>query len=137
MRRPSDEFVMSWYEELAKPAWAPPAPVFGIVWSILYPIIIIAYGYVVYRVVRGEVPMTLLAPILINAAANVAFTPIQIGLRNLWLAEVDIIMVLVTIVWSMVAIRPHAQWAALALSPYLVWMMIATALQSSITWLDR
>lgn len=106
-------------------------------WSILYPIIIIAYGYVVYRVVRGEVPMTLLAPILINAAANVAFTPIQIGLRNLWLAEVDIIMVLVTIVWSMVAIRPHAQWAALALSPYLVWMMIATALQSSITWLDR
>ena len=128
---------MSWYEELAKPAWAPPAPVFGIVWSILYPNIIIAYGYVVYRVVRGEFPMTLLAPILINAAPNVAFTPIQIELRNLWLAEVDIIMVRVTIVWSIVAIRPHARWAALALSPYLVWVMIATALQSSITWLDR
>ena len=128
---------MSWYEELAKPAWAPPAPVFGIVWSILYPIIIVAYGYVVYRVIRGEFPVALLAPVLINIAANIAFTPIQFGLRNLWLAKLDIIVVLVTIVWSMVAIWPHARWAALALSPYLVWVMIATALQSSITWLNR
>jgi tryptophan-rich sensory protein len=29
------------------------------------------------------------------------------------------------------------RWVALALSPYLVWVMIATALQSSITWLNR
>ena len=128
---------MNWYEELAKPAWAPPAPVFGIVWSILYPIIIIAYGYVIYRVVRGEFPPALLLPILLNVVANVAFTPIQFGLRNLWLAEIDIIVVLATIIWSMIAIWPHARWASLALTPYLVWVMIATALQSSITWLNR
>jgi tryptophan-rich sensory protein len=28
-------------------------------------------------------------------------------------------------------------WASLALTPYLVWVMIATALQSSIPWLNR
>ena len=128
---------MSWYEELAKPAWAPPGPVFGIVWSILYPIIIVAYGYVIYRIARGEFPAALLVPILLNVVANVAFTPIQFGLRNLWLAELDIIIVLVTIVWSMIAIWPHARWASVALPPYLVWVMIATALQSSITWLNR
>jgi tryptophan-rich sensory protein len=128
---------MNWYEELAKPAWAPPAPVFGIVWSILYPIIIAAYGYVIYRVARGEFPSSLLIPILINIVANVAFTPIQFGLRNLWLAEADILLVLATIVWSMIAIWPHSRWASLALTPYLVWVMIATALQSSITWLNR
>ncbi len=128
---------MSWYEELAKPAWAPPAPVFGVVWSILYPIIIVAYGYVIYRVARGEFPAALLVPILLNVVSNVAFTPIQFGLRNLWLAELDIIVVLVTIVWSMIAIWPHARWASAALTPYLVWVMIATALQSSITWLNR
>lgn len=65
---------MDWYQELAKPAWAPPAPVFGIVWSILYPIIIVAYGYVIYRVARGEFPAALLVPILLNVVANVAFT---------------------------------------------------------------
>lgn len=128
---------MGWYEELLKPSWAPPAPVFGIVWSVLYPIIIVAFGYVTVRVVRGDYPATLLVPVLINVVANVAFTPIQFGLRNLWLAEVDIIVVLVTIVWSMIAIWPHSRWAALALTPYLVWVGIATALQTSITWLNR
>ncbi|MBN2247683.1 MAG: tryptophan-rich sensory protein [Coriobacteriia bacterium] len=128
---------MSWYEELAKPTWAPPAPVFGIVWSILYPIIIVAYGYVIYRIARGEFPTALLVPILLNVVSNIAFTPIQFGLRNLWLAELDIVVVLVTIVWSMIAIWPHTRWTSLALTPYLVWVMIATALQSSITWLNR
>ncbi len=28
-------------------------------------------------------------------------------------------------------------WALVVLTPYLVWVMIATALQSSVTWLDR
>ena len=129
--------LMSWYEELARPSWAPPAPVFGIVWSILYPIIIVAYGYVIYRVARGEYPASLLVPVLINIAANVAFTPIQFGMRNLLLAEVDILVVLATIVWSMVAIWPHARWASLAPTPYLIWVTIATALQTSITWLNR
>jgi tryptophan-rich sensory protein len=92
---------------------------------------------VIYRVVRGEFPASLLLPVLINIAANVAFTPIQFGLRNLILAEIDIVIVLATIVWSMMAIWPHSRWASLALTPYLVWVSIATALQTSITWLNR
>jgi tryptophan-rich sensory protein len=131
------EDAVSWYEGLVKPSWAPAAPVFGIVWSILYPIIIVAYGYVIYRVARGEYPPSLLLPVLLNVAANVAFTPIQFGLRNLVLAEIDIVIVLATIVWSMIAIWPHSRWASLALTPYLVWVSIATVLQTSITWLNR
>ena len=128
---------MSWYEQLAKPSWAPPASLFGTVWSILYPIIIVTFGYVIYRVVRGDIPTSVLVPIVINILANIAFTPIQFGLRNLVLAEIDIIIVLVTIVWSMVVIWPYAPIAALALAPYLVWVSIATVLQTSITYLNR
>ncbi len=89
---------MTWYEELAKPSWAPPPNLFGTVWSILYPIIILSFGYVIYRVVRGEIPASVLVPVAINIVANIAFTPIQFGLRSLVLAEIDIIIVLVTIV---------------------------------------
>ncbi|PKQ38326.1 MAG: tryptophan-rich sensory protein [Actinobacteria bacterium HGW-Actinobacteria-1] len=128
---------MDFYATLVKPSWAPAPPVFGIVWSILYPIIIAAFGYVIFKVVRGEYPAALLVPVLINIVSNVAFTPIQFGLRNLWLAEADIVIVLVTIVWSMIAIWPHSRLASLALSPYLVWVTIATALQTSITLLNR
>ncbi|HZL05129.1 MAG TPA: TspO/MBR family protein [Coriobacteriia bacterium] len=127
---------MSWYETLDKPSWAPPAATFGTVWSILYPIILVAYGFVIVQAVRGEMPRSVLWPVLINVAANAAFTPIQFGLRNLVLAEVDVIIVLATIVWSMIAIWPHARLAAIALVPYLAWVIIATALQTSITWLN-
>lgn len=128
---------MDFYAALIKPSWAPAPPVFGIVWSILYPIIIAAFGYVIFKVVRGEYPAALLVPVLINIVSNVAFTPIQFGLRNLWLAEADIVVVLVTIVWSMIVIWPHSRLASLALSPYLVWVTVATALQTSITLLNR
>lgn len=128
---------MDFYDALIKPAWAPAPPVFGVVWSILYPIIIGAYGFVIFKVARGEYPAMLLVPVLINIAANVAFTPIQFGLRNLWLAEADIVLVLVTIVWSVIAIWPHSRIASLALTPYLVWVTIATALQTSIALLNR
>jgi tryptophan-rich sensory protein len=128
---------MSWYETLTKPSWAPPASLFGTVWSILYPIILVAYGFVIVQAVRGEMPRSVLWPVLINLAANAAFTPIQFGLRNLVLAELDIIVVLVTIVWSMIAIWPHARLAAIALVPYLIWVSIATVLQTSITLLNR
>lgn len=128
---------MDFYEQLAKPAWAPQPSVFGVAWSVLYPIIILAYGYAIVQVVRGRWPTALLVPILINVVANVAFTPIQFGLRNLLLAEVDILVVLATAVWSIVAIWPHSRLVALALVPYAVWVSIATALQSSITWLNR
>lgn len=128
---------MDFYEQLAKPAWAPQPSVFGVVWSILYPVIILAYGCALVQVIRGRWPAALLAPILINVVANVAFTPIQFGLRNLLLAEVDILVVLGTAIWSIVAIWPHSAVVALALVPYAVWVSIATVLQTSITWLNR
>ncbi len=128
---------MPWYDTIAKPSWAPAAPVFGVVWSILYPIIFVAYGYVIFRIARGEIPTVVLTPIVVNLIANFAFTPIQFGLRNNLLAAIDIVIVLITIAWSMAAIWPHSPWAAVALGPYLVWVSIATVLQLSIVYLNR
>jgi len=90
-----------------------------------------------YRVVRGQAPPSLLVPIAINVASNLAFTPIQFGLRNLPLASVDIIIVLATIVWCMAAFWPYSRTASLALVPYLVWVSVASVLQFSITWMNR
>ncbi len=128
---------MSWYEEIAKPAWAPPAALFGTVWSVLYPIIFLVYGYVAYRALTGDIPKAVLIPIVINLVVNFAFTPIQFGLRNFELALVDIILTLLTIGWSMWAIWPFSWLASAALIPYLIWVCIATVLQFSITVMNR
>lgn len=128
---------MDWYASLAKPAWAPESWVFGAVWSVLYPIIAVTFAYVVFRVLKGDAPASVLIPIGINVITNLAFTPIMFGRRDLLLAEIDILVVLITIVWAMIALWPHARIASLALSPYLVWVGIATALQTSITLMNR
>jgi translocator protein len=128
---------MQWYDSLVKPAWTPAPGVIGTIWTILYPIILVVFGYMAYRIARGSVPWGVAIPIAVNMASNIAFTPIQFGLRNLPLASADILVVLGTIVWCMVVFWPYSRLAALGLAPYLVWVSTATVLQLSITWTNR
>ncbi len=128
---------LTWYDTLVKPSWPPAPGVIGTIWSVLYPIILVVFGYVAFRVFRGEMPKVLLVPIIINMVSNIAFTPIQFGLKNLPLATADILIVLVTIVWAMIAFWPVARIASLALIPYLAWVSTASVLQVSIMLANR
>jgi len=126
-----------WYQSLAKPRWAPPASAFGIAWSIIYPIIFVTFGWVFFQAFRREIPSIVVLPFALNLAFNFAFTPIQFGLRNNWLALADILAVIATLIWAVIAIWPHARWVAFAQIPYLGWGLYATALQVSITLMNR
>jgi len=127
---------MQWYRQLAKPEWTPEPATIGLIWQILYPVIIVTFGYVFVMAARRKIPLLVAVPFAINLIANLAFTPVQFGLRNLPLATADILVVLGTIVWMMIAIWPHARWVAFAQIPYLVWVGIATVLQVSITLMN-
>lgn len=126
-----------WYDSLVKPAWTPEPGTIGLVWQILYPIILVSFGYVFVQAVRGRLPWVVALPFVVNLVANLAFTPIQFGLRNLDLAALDIVVVWLTIPWMMVAIWNHHGWVAVAQVPYFVWVSIASVLQLSITWWNR
>ena len=125
-----------WYAQLAKPDWAPPAWLFGPVWSVLYVIIAISFGAVLYHAARGNLPKRVVLPFGINIVANALYSPIQFQLRNNELASIDILIVLATILWAMAAVWPHRKWIALAQIPYLAWVSFATALQLTITYLN-
>ena len=126
-----------WYDSLVKPAWTPEPGTIGLVWQILYPIILVSFGYVFVQAVRGRLPWVVALPFVVNLVANLAFTPIQFGLRNLDLAALDIVVVWLTIPWMMVAIWNHHGWVAVAQIPYFAWVSIASVLQLSITWWNR
>ncbi len=75
-------------------------------------------------------------PFILNLIFNFVFTPLQFGLRNNILAAIDVILVLLTLIWSLVRIRPFLTWVALVNLPYLLWVSFATVLQLTITWLN-
>ncbi len=126
----------TWYATLIKPSWAPPSWLFGPVWSVLYTIIFITYGYVLYQVITGKLPRIVALPFVLNLFFNALFTPIQFGLQNNLLATIDIFLVLGTLIWALIIIYPHVRWVALLNIPYLLWVSFATVLQLTITYLN-
>ena len=67
---------------------------------------------------------------------NLLFTPIQFGLKNNFLAAINIILVLLTIIWFMVSVYKKDKRVALWNIPYLLWVSFATILQLTITYLN-
>ncbi len=125
------------YSDLVKPTWAPPSWIFGPVWSFLYLLIIISFGTVFYKLVTKQIPFAVALPFMLNIVFNATFTYFQFGLKNNTLAAIDIILVLITLVWAMIAIFPHGRWITYIQIPYLLWVSFATVLQLTITYLNR
>ncbi len=127
----------NWYSTLIKPSWAPPSWLFGPVWSVLYAVIAVSFGTVFYKVFTKQIPWIVALPFILNLVFNFAFTPLQFGLKNNLLSAVDILCVLGTLVWAMMAIFPYVRWIAYAQVPYLLWVSFATILQLTITYLNK
>jgi tryptophan-rich sensory protein len=139
----------NWYSQLLKPSWAPPAWLFGPVWTVLYTIIAVTFGTIFYKAFTRQIPWLIALPFALNLVFNFAFTPIQFGLKNNLLASIDILFVLGTLVWALFALytfglklhiqtgTPTYAWIIYANIPYLLWVMFATGLQLSITYLNK
>jgi len=117
----------SFYASLAKPAWAPPAGVFGPVWTLLYAAMGVAAWLVVRAQGRSEArpAMQLFgAQLVVNAAWSWLFFRVHSGL----LAFIDVLALL-----ALVALTAQAFWrrrrvAGWLMAPYLAWVLFASAL---------
>ena len=81
---------MTWYNALAKPSWTPAPATIGLIWQMLYPVILVSFGFCFVQALRGKLPWMVALPFAINLVANLLFTPIQFGLRNLPILTPDL-----------------------------------------------
>lgn len=123
---------ITWYNALSKPSWTPSPQTISLIWMILYPIIAVSFSFVFFMAIRRRLRWGVVLPFVVNLIANLLFMPLFAGWRSVPLATVDILLVLGTIVWAMVAVWPHYRLVSIAQVPYLVWVAIAAVLQVSI-----
>ena len=127
----------SWYAKLIKPTWSPPSWLFGPVWTFLYVLIFVSFGKVFLMFYNKQISFLVILPFILNLLFNFSFTYFQFGLKNNLLAAADILLVLTTLIWAMVAIYKHLPWITYIQIPYLIWVSFATVLQLTITYLNK
>src|SRR5579871_688558 len=124
---------MEWYNSLGKPSWTPAPSTISLIWTILYPIIFVGFGFIFVQSFRGKLGWKVALPFAINLVANLLFMPIFAGLRNVPLACADILILWATIIRCVVVAWPVYRRVAVAQVPYFVWVSTATVIQVSIT----
>lgn len=127
----------NFYTTQKLPPLAPPSWIFGVVWPFLYILIFISYGWVFWKLFKGEVNFLFVLPFLINLIANALFTYFQFGLKNNSLALFDILVVLITIILTIILTWKDHRAIAYMQIPYLLWVSFATYLQTGITILNK
>ena len=98
---------IEWYDSLVKPSWTPAPATISLIWTLLYPVILVSFGFVFVKAFQRKLPRRVALPFAVNLVANLLFMPLFAGLRNVPLAAADIVVVWATILWCVVAVWPH------------------------------
>ena len=116
-----------WYTELAKPAWNPPAWIFGPVWTVLYIMMAVAAWRVWLRGGWKEQRVAL-GLFLAQWALNALWTPLFFGLYLPGWALVEILALFVLILLVIRAFWLADRIAGALLVPYAAWVAFASVL---------
>lgn len=131
--------IPGWYAGLVKPAFNPPAWIFGPVWTTLYVLMGISL-FLVWkqhphilknmRVLRAwRLAMFLFfSQLLLNAVWSILF----FGLHSPGWALLDIAALWLAIVWTIAAFSKISRPAAWLLAPYILWVSFAAYLNYTI-----
>lgn len=118
----------TFYLDLAKPEFAPPPEMFGWVWSVVYPLIVVGGLILLVQAVRGKLSPWLFGLYAGNVILNLVFTPV-----TLWfgLASGSIVIMLVwgSLLYLEITLMLRSLALFLLFLPYLLWVTYATVLQ--------
>jgi tryptophan-rich sensory protein len=131
------ESYRQYYEMLEKPFFAPEPWVFGFMWGIIYPLILITFVLVIWKTYKEQLTFDALLVLTLNILANLLFTPLQLQYPDALWSTLDILLVFVTLCylqWGFLIAKEYMLFALLL--PYLLWGTFATVLQMTIYHLN-
>jgi benzodiazapine receptor len=117
----------SFYQQLVQPAWAPPAWVFGPVWTVLYVLMAVA-AWLVWHSGGFRQNRWALGFFLGQLALNALWSWLFFGWRLGGWAFADILALLVSLAITIVLFWRVRPAAGVLLIPYLLWVAFAAVL---------
>ncbi len=125
----------TFYAELTRPEWAPPAWLFGPVWTVLY-LLMATAAWLVWRTYGFDRARTGLMLFIAQLVANALWTWLFFAWRQGALALVELV-----VLWLLIAMTIAVFWrlnrlAAVLMVPYLAWVSFAGALNLSLWQLN-
>lgn len=126
----------SFYGQLTQPPWAPPAWLFGPMWSVLYVLMAVA-AWLVWRDHGLSGARFALGVFVVQLVANALWSWLFFVLRRGALSVAEIVVLWLLILATILAFWPLHRLAALMLVPYLAWVSVASVLTLSLWRANR
>lgn len=122
------------YNTLQKPPLSPPGFIFGIVWSILYLIMGIAYGMLVYKG-KSDAGISKIywTQLIVNLIWPILFFVFKLRL----FASIWIIILLILVITMVIKFYKKDKIIGYSQIPYLLWIMFATYLNIGVYILNK
>ncbi|AVP57216.1 TspO/MBR family protein [Pulveribacter suum] len=117
----------AFYSQLAKPGWAPPAWLFGPVWTLLYLLMAVA-AWLVWRAYGTPTRRPALTAFVLQLALNALWSWVFFAWHQGGWALANIALLWLLIVVTIVLFWRARPLAAALLLPYLLWVSFASAL---------
>ncbi|WP_205875577.1 TspO/MBR family protein [Mycobacterium camsae] len=121
---------------LRQPSWAPPAWLFGPVWTTLYALMAVA-AWLVWRSGPVGATRSALGAYAAQLALNAAWTPLFFGLGWRGIALIDIAILCAVLITTVVLFFRRSAVAGWLLVPYLLWTTFALCLNLAVWQLNR
>lgn len=126
----------AWYQALKKPAWQPPAWVFGPAWTLIFSLIAAA-GVVAWRAAPdSRTRHWLVSLFAINGVLNVVWSVMFFTVKRPDWALVEVALLWASIVVLIVFLLRFSRTAGLLLVPYLAWVSFAAVLNFTVARLN-
>ncbi|KAI5058009.1 hypothetical protein GOP47_0028024 [Adiantum capillus-veneris] len=127
LNNPNQDF----YRNLKKPSWNPPGWLFGLAWSIIYPLMGFA-SWLLWKQGGFEKQKFTLGLYMLQLIINLLWPYFFFGLHSIKLALVDIVALDLLLVICIISFKSVNQLASTLFKPYLAWVSFATVLNYSI-----
>lgn len=123
------DFDKKWYDSLKKSPLTPPNQIFGIVWPILYVLIVVS---LVLFIMAYDDQNIFVSPALIfftiQMILNLLWSPIFFKQKRLCLSLFIIMTMVIFVILTMIQFYKYSKIASWLLLPYLLWILFATYL---------